>query len=74
MDKNYEQNREENREEKCKVEEYKKNPMANVADSINRRTVGDLSQLTKGGCLTRIIISIIIIVIVYFLAHYINHN
>ncbi|HEY5587372.1 MAG TPA: DUF6366 family protein [Candidatus Paceibacterota bacterium] len=56
------------REDKRKIEEYKKNPMANVADSMNRKTVGDLSQLTKGGCLTRIITSVIFIVIVYFIA------
>ncbi|MBU3102033.1 DUF6366 family protein [Clostridium estertheticum] len=70
MDKNGEQDR----EDKRKIEEYKKNPMSNVADSMNRKMVGDLSQLTKGGCLTRIITSVIIIIIVYFLAHYINHN
>ncbi|MCB2340201.1 DUF6366 family protein [Clostridium estertheticum] len=70
MDKNGEQNR----EDKRKIEEYKKNPIFNVADSMNRKMVGDLSQLTKGGCLTRIITSVIIIIIVYFLAHYINHN
>ncbi|MPQ31168.1 hypothetical protein E4V42_06915 [Clostridium estertheticum] len=70
MDKNGEQDR----EDKRKIEEYKKNPLSNVADSMNRKMVGDLSQLTKGGCLTRIITSVIIIIIVYFLAHYINHN
>ncbi|MBU3172410.1 DUF6366 family protein [Clostridium estertheticum] len=70
MDKNGEQDR----EDKRKIEEYKKNPMSNVADSMNRKMVGDLSQLTKGGCLTRIITSVTIIIIVYFLAHYINHN
>ena len=70
MDKNGGQDR----EDKRKIEEYKKNPISNVADSMNRKMVGDLSQLTKGSCLTRIITSVIIIVIVYFLAHYINHN
>ncbi|MBU3216053.1 DUF6366 family protein [Clostridium estertheticum] len=70
MDKNGEQDR----EDKRKIEEYKKNPMSNVADSMNRKMVGDLSQLTKGGCLTRIITSVIIIIIVYFLSLYINHN
>jgi Family of unknown function (DUF6366) len=70
MDKNDEQDR----EEKRRKEEYKKNPMANVADSMNRNMFGDLSQLTKGGCLTRIITSVIIVVMVYLLAHYINHN
>ncbi|MBU3072606.1 DUF6366 family protein [Clostridium estertheticum] len=70
MDKNGEQDR----EDKRKIEEYKKNPLSNVADSMNCKMVGDVSQLTKGGCLTRIITSVIIIIIVYFLAHYINHN
>jgi len=62
------------REDKRKTEEYKKKPLTNVADSMNRSMIGDLSQLTKGGCLTRIITTVIIIVIVFFLTHYLNHN
>lgn len=49
------------------IEEYKKNPMINFADSINRSTIGDLGELTKGGCLTRIITAVIIIGILFFL-------
>lgn len=50
-----------NNEDKRKIDEYKENPMANFADSINRSKIGDLSQLTKGNWLTRIITSVIII-------------
>ncbi|GEM_PF-704982 len=65
---------EQDKEDRCKIEDYKKNPMINVADSLNRSTYGDLSQLTKGGCLTRIITTVIIIGITFFLTHYLNHN
>jgi len=65
---------EQDREDKRKIENYKKNPMTNVADSINHSMFGDLSQLTKGSCLTRIITTVIIIGIVFFLTHYLNHN
>ncbi|MCB2309330.1 DUF6366 family protein [Clostridium estertheticum] len=70
MDKNGEQDR----EDKRKIEEYKKNPMSNVADSTNRSMFGDLSQLTKGSCLTRIITTVIIIGIAVFLTLWLNHN
>ncbi|MBU3179332.1 hypothetical protein KPL47_23880 [Clostridium estertheticum] len=39
-----------NKEDKRKIETYKKNPMINAADSLNRSMYGDLSQLTKGSC------------------------
>ncbi|KMT22468.1 DUF6366 family protein [Clostridium cylindrosporum] len=57
------------KEEKRKIEEYKKHPMINLADSINHSKIGDLSQLTKGGggCLIRIITTVIIIGILFFL-------
>ncbi|HHV35693.1 MAG TPA: hypothetical protein GXX59_08990 [Syntrophomonadaceae bacterium] len=42
-------------QEKRKIEEHKKHPMINFADSINRSMIGDLESLTKGSCLTRII-------------------
>ncbi|MBU3179325.1 hypothetical protein [Clostridium estertheticum] len=63
-----------NKEDKRKIEDYKKNPMINAADSLNRSMYGDLSQLTKGSCLTRIITTVIIIGISFFLIRYLNHN
>jgi hypothetical protein len=50
-------------QDRRQIEEYKKNPMINLADSINRSMVGDLAGLTKGGCLTRIITTDIILII-----------
>ena len=54
-------------QDKRKIEEYKKKPMINFADSINRSMIGDLGELTKGGCLTKIITAVIIIGILLFL-------
>ena len=51
------------KEDKRRIEEYKKSPMINFADSINHSNVGDLRELTKGDWLTRIITTVIIIVI-----------
>ena len=48
-------------EDRRKMEEYKKHPMSNFSDSINRSMIGDIGQLAKGGCLTRIITTVIII-------------
>lgn len=55
------------KEDKRKTEEYKKNSMINFADSINRSMIGDLGEITKGSCLTRIITTVIIIGILFFL-------
>ena len=55
------------KEDKRKIEEYKKNPMANFADSVNRSQIGDLSNLTKGSLLTRIITSIVVIGILFLI-------
>ena len=52
---------EQRKQEKRKLDEYKKNPIINLSDSINRSKIGDLGELTKGGCLTRIISTVIII-------------
>ncbi len=41
--------------------------MINFADSINCSKVGDLSNLTKGGCLNNIITTAIIIGILFFI-------
>jgi hypothetical protein len=48
-----------------KIEEYKKQPTINLADSINRSMMGDLRGLTKGDYLTRIISSIAVVIILY---------
>lgn len=55
------------KEDKRKIEEYKKNPMANFADSVNRSQIGDLNNLTKGSLLTRIITSIVVIGILFLI-------
>ena len=60
------------KEDKRKIEEYKKHPMINLADSINRSMIGDLNQLTKGNWLTKIITTVIIIGILFFLSRYSN--
>lgn len=59
---------ERSKQEKHKTDEYKKRPMINLSDSINRSNIGDLSELTKGSCLTRIISTVIIIGILVMIA------
>lgn len=56
------------KEDKRKMEEYKKNPMINLADSINRSMIGEPRELTRGGFLTRII-TVAIIIGVFFLLY-----
>ena len=63
MDKREEQDRR-------KIEEYKKHPMSNFSDSINSSMIGDISQLTKGSCLTRIITGVVIIGILLLVYHF----
>lgn len=41
---------------------HKKNPMIELSDSINRSMIGDFEALAKGGCLSKIITLVIIIV------------
>ncbi|AHF07897.1 DUF6366 family protein [Desulfitobacterium metallireducens] len=65
-------NDEQDKQEKHKIEEYKKNPMTNFADSMNRSQFGDLRGLTQGGCLNQIITTVIIIGILFFLSQFIN--
>lgn len=61
---------ENNKQDKRKIEEYKKTPMINFTDSINRSIIGDPEKLTSGGCLTRIVTTIIIgILFVYLYFH-----
>ena len=56
-----------NEQDKRRKEEYEKHPMINFSDLINRSMIGDLGELTKGGCLTKIITTIIVIGIIIFL-------
>jgi len=39
-----------------------KNPLPHFSDSINRSMVGDLTALTNGGCMEKIIFIVIIII------------
>lgn len=55
------------KKDKRKIEEYKKDPMINFSDSINRSRIGDIRQLTKGDWITRIISSVIVIGILLIL-------
>lgn len=59
---------EEDKMDKRKIDEYKRNPMINLADSINRSMIGDLGELTKGGYLNKIITTVIVIGILCFLS------
>jgi len=49
------------KQERQKIEEYKKNPTINMADSMNRSVGGDLGSVTRGTFLTRIITTLVII-------------
>lgn len=62
------------KEEQRKIDEYKKNPMANFADSANRSQIGDLNQLTKGNLLTRIITSVVIIGVLALIFYVVNNH
>ncbi|WP_117170333.1 DUF6366 family protein [Paraliobacillus sediminis] len=44
------------------LEEHQKNPMGNFADSVNHSKTGDLGALAGGGCLTKIITLLVIVV------------
>lgn len=61
------------KEDKSKMEEYKKNPIANFSDSVNRSQMGDLSQLTKGSLITRIITTVIVIGILVLISFAMNN-
>lgn len=45
-----------------------KNPFPHLSDSINRSMGGDLTALTKGGCMEKIIYIVIIIIGFLFLS------
>ncbi len=55
------------KQDKRKIEEYKNKPMINFTDSINRSTIPDLGELTKGSRRTKIITTVLIIGIMLFL-------
>ncbi|WP_078380496.1 DUF6366 family protein [Sutcliffiella halmapala] len=55
--------------DKANEKEYKKNPMANFADSTNRSTVGDLNGIARSGCLTKMIILGLLFIIGLFLSY-----
>jgi hypothetical protein len=42
-------------------EKPKKTPLIELADSINRSMIGNLGALAEGGCLSKIIVLVIII-------------
>lgn len=58
-----------NDQDRKQMEEYKKNPGANLSDSVNRAMVGDLRPLAKGGCLTKIITLVIIVSVLLLLSY-----
>ena len=39
-----------------------KNPLPHFSDSINRSMVGDLTALTKGGCMEKILLIVIVLI------------
>ncbi|GKX65861.1 hypothetical protein [Inconstantimicrobium mannanitabidum] len=61
------------KDDQRKIDEYKKNPMTNFADSANRSQIGDLTQLTKGNLLTRIITSVVIIGVLALIFYVVNN-
>lgn len=54
-------------QEKRQNEEYKKNPMINFSDSLNKSVTGDLGAITKLGKTFRIIMVIIAVVVLIYL-------
>lgn len=58
------------KEDKRRMEEYKEHSMINLADSINRSMFGDLTSLTKVGCLTKIGIGIFIGILFFIFRYY----
>lgn len=49
-------------EERARKKEWERNPMSNFSDSVNRSMVGDLSALARGGCLTKVLTLVIIVI------------
>lgn len=48
--------------------EWKRNPLINLADSVNSSMVGDPSSIAIGGCLTKIITIVIVIMGLFVLS------
>ncbi|WP_449536362.1 DUF6366 family protein [Ferdinandcohnia sp. Marseille-Q9671] len=55
-------------EEKIRETEWKRNPLSNLADSVNRSMVGDPSTIAKSGCLTKVITLVIVIIGLFVLS------
>lgn len=55
------------KQEKYQNEEYKKNPMINFSDSLNRSIIGDLGAITSLGKKFRIIMVIIAVIVLIYL-------
>ena len=55
-----------------KIEEQKKHPMINLADSVNHSRIVGLSSLAEGNLLTRIMTVITIIIILAFIGFYLR--
>ncbi|RXJ04500.1 hypothetical protein DS745_03710 [Anaerobacillus alkaliphilus] len=49
-------------QDKMRVKDWERHPTANVADSVNRSMAGDPGALMRGGCLTKIVTLILLIV------------
>lgn len=61
----------ENRQ-RLKNQEQKNNPMGNFADGANRSMMGEPGALAEGGCLTKIIILVAIIVAFFIFRFFFN--
>ena len=55
-------------QDKRQMKEWKRNPMINLADSINRSMVGDPGAFAKNGCLTNILVLFILIIGLFLLS------
>lgn len=58
--------------EKMRDEELKKNPTGTFNDALNRSMVGDPGALFSGGCLSRILTLIVVIIGLLILAKFFN--
>ena len=59
----------ENNQERKRIKKYKKNPVANLSDSVNQSMIGNLGASAKGGCFTKIIALVINISIFLILSY-----
>lgn len=49
------------KQDKLRNKELQRNPMGKYSDAVNRSLLGDPATLLKGGCLTKIITLLIIV-------------